>query len=88
MGYKNNTNIPLPDSHHESFALGVLIAPLVIITSNPTILLTYIGLETSSSSTCSHSFLIFTETLPLVGEGNGNPILYSCLENSMDRGAW
>ena len=22
------------------------------------------------------------------GEGNGNPIQYSCLENSMDRGIW
>ena len=22
------------------------------------------------------------------GEGNGNPLEYSCLENSMDRGAW
>ena len=22
------------------------------------------------------------------GEGNGNPIQYSCLEKSMDRGAW
>ena len=22
------------------------------------------------------------------GEGNGNPPWYSCLENSMDRGAW
>ena len=22
------------------------------------------------------------------GEGNGNPPQYSCLENSMDRGAW
>ena len=22
------------------------------------------------------------------GEGNGNPLLYSCLENSIDRGAW
>ena len=22
------------------------------------------------------------------GEGNGNPIQYSCLENSMDRGTW
>ena len=26
------------------------------------------------------------ERLP--GEGNGNPLLYSCLENSRDRGAW
>ena len=22
------------------------------------------------------------------GEGNGNPFQYSCLENSMDKGAW
>ena len=22
------------------------------------------------------------------GEGNGNPLQYSCLENSMDGGAW
>ena len=22
------------------------------------------------------------------GVGNGNPLQYSCLENSMDRGAW
>ena len=22
------------------------------------------------------------------GEGNGNPLQYACLENSMDRGAW
>ena len=22
------------------------------------------------------------------GGGNGNPLLYSCLENSMDRGVW
>ena len=22
------------------------------------------------------------------GEGNGNPLQHSCLENSMDRGAW
>ena len=24
----------------------------------------------------------------LTGEGNGNPLQYSCLENPMDRGAW
>ena len=23
-----------------------------------------------------------------LGEGNGYPLQYSCLENSMDRGAW
>ena len=25
---------------------------------------------------------------PLLGEGNGNPLQYSCLENPTDRGAW
>ena len=24
----------------------------------------------------------------VIGEGNGNPLQYSCLENPMDRGAW
>ena len=24
----------------------------------------------------------------LLGEGKGSPLQYSCLENSMDRGAW
>ena len=27
-------------------------------------------------------------TQPYPGEGNGNPLQYSCLENPMDRGAW
>jgi len=26
--------------------------------------------------------------LELWGEGNGNPLQYSCLENPMDGGAW
>ena len=25
---------------------------------------------------------------PTTGEGNGNPLQYSCLENPMDGGAW
>ena len=28
------------------------------------------------------------QTTILFGEGNGNPLQYSCLENPMDRGAW
>ena len=24
----------------------------------------------------------------ILGEGNGHPLQYSCLENPMDRGAW
>ena len=31
-------------------------------------------------------FLLGSERSP--GEGNGNPLQYSCLENPMDRGAW
>ena len=33
-----------------------------------------------------HSYLQLTQ--PFYGEGNGNPLQYSCLENPMDRGAW
>ena len=27
-------------------------------------------------------------SIMMAGEGNGNPLQYSCLENPMDRGAW
>ena len=30
----------------------------------------------------------FVVVVLVVGEGNGNPLQYSCLENLMDRGAW
>ena len=33
------------------------------------------------------SFL-YSPTLTSIGEGNGTPLQYSCLENPMDRGAW
>ena len=32
--------------------------------------------------------LPFHFSLSCIGEGNGNPLQYSCLENSRDRGAW
>ena len=33
--------------------------------------------------------LFFIEDLgQYLGEGNGNPLQYSCLENHMDGGAW
>ena len=32
--------------------------------------------------------VIFGVSMGLVGEGNGNPLQYSCLKNSKDRGAW
>ena len=32
--------------------------------------------------------LPFHFSLSCIGEGNGNPLQYSCLENPMDGGAW
>ena len=32
--------------------------------------------------------LHFHFSLSCTGEGNGNPLQYSCLENPMDGGAW
>ena len=32
--------------------------------------------------------LHFPFSLPCIGEGNGNPLQYSCLGNPRDRGAW
>ena len=31
---------------------------------------------------------MFQESYKQWGEGNGNPLQYSCLENPMDRGTW
>ena len=40
-------------------------------------------------STCSAGDLnVIPELGRSPGEGNGYPLQYSCLENSMDRGAW
>ena len=51
--------------------------------------------QTSSSLYCALKtnspqipFLAFTIPKALFGKRNGNPLQYSCLENSMDRGAW
>ena len=43
---------------------------------------------------CVHMWACKREAAPLkvasliVGEGNGNPLQYSCLQNPVDRGAW
>ena len=34
------------------------------------------------------SYSFYALAMSSFGEGNGNPLQYSCLENSMDRGAW
>ena len=35
-----------------------------------------------------YSAIIKNEIMLFVGEGNGNPLQYSCLEKSTDRGVW
>ena len=35
-----------------------------------------------------HTEEYFLTSYVKYGEGNGNPLQYSCLENPMDRGAW
>ena len=35
------------------------------------------------------SMCVYVRDLCVIsGEGNGNPLQYSCLENSLDRGTW
>ena len=37
---------------------------------------------------CLNDYSCLMIPSPLIGEGNGNPLQYSCLENPMGRGAW
>ena len=47
-------------------------------------------LKSLTTSVASYKWNLtgFTFVIGLFGEGNGNPLQYSCLENPMDRGAW
>ena len=44
------------------------------------------GLRREESDTTEQLYFHFS--LSCIGEGNGNPLQYSCLENPWDRGAW
>ena len=49
----------------------------------------FISSSDSKASACSGGDLgLIPGSGKSPGEGNGNPLQYSCLENSMDRGAW
>ena len=45
------------------------------------------GLTENGTSNCGIELNV-PETIKVFGEGDRNPLQYSCLENSMDRGAW
>ena len=42
-------------------------------------------LQSMGSLRVGHDFCF---SLSCIGKGNGNPLQYSCMENSMNRGAW
>ena len=54
------------------------------------------GSKITADGDCSHEIKrhllferkIMTNLDSIFGEGNGNPLQYSCLANPMDRGAW
>ena len=49
----------------------------------------FLGVSGNKESTCNIGDLgLIPESGRSLGEGNGNPLQYSCLENSVDRGAW
>ena len=55
----------------------------------------FLGSKITADGDCSHEIkrcLLLRRkvmtNLDSIGEGNGNPLQYSCLENPMDRGAW
>ena len=56
----------------------------------------FLGSKITADAYCSHEIKrylllgrkVMTNLDSLSGEGNGNPLQYSCLENSMDGGAW
>ena len=46
------------------------------------------GKESTCSAGDDGDLGLITESGRSPGEGNGNPLQYSCLESPMDRGAW
>ena len=46
------------------------------------------GSEDKASASNEGDLGLIPESGRSPGEGNGNPVQYSCLENSMDGGAW
>ena len=46
------------------------------------------GSSVGKESTCNAGVAGNAGWIPGLGRGHGSPLQYSCLENSMDRGAW
>ena len=71
---------------------GVLTDPRIVKESFPSLLSLKLLREITFSGRESACQAGDTDSIPgwgsSPGEGNGNPLQYSCLENPIDRGAW
>ena len=63
---------------------------MCLIIKQPNIsLMSFPGGSESKESACDAGYVgLIPEWGRSPGEGNGNPLQYSCLENPMDEGAW
>ena len=58
-------------------------------TTEPPMLCQFVGGSEGKVSACNAGDLgSIPGLVRSPGEGNGNPLQYSCLENSMDKGTW
>ena len=62
---------------------------MLVISKYETLAMGFPGDSDGKESACNTGDLgLITGLGRSPGEGNGNPLQHSCLENSMDRGAW
>ena len=72
--------------------LAKSLSVLFIFSENQLLVLLYSGFPGGSEVKASACIMEDLGSIPglgrFPGEGNGNPLQYSCLENPMDGGAW
>ena len=76
------------NKHHGSFVSGVSFNPSLILSPNLWEKNRLGGRSREKQQQTNIVTLKFIYFFHIFGEGNGNPLQYSCLENPMDRGAW
>ena len=76
-----------PNSDHDLFiGTNLSLGSASELLLSPTMELVIAGCCMKSFFTACHNLI--EKWLIVVGEGNGTPLQYSCLENPMDGGAW
>ena len=72
-----------------SLKLSSVLFILLTLFSSSEVIFTILSSSSLIRSSASDILLLIpSRVLSCIGEGNGNPIQYSCLENPKDRGAW